>query len=51
MAEEAFGKTVDQLKRERTVAKGSFTKQANFLRRSASAMTEAELRNEFAVFC
>ncbi len=48
MAEDALGKSVDQLKKERTVARSSFTKQANFLSRSASDMTELELKSEFA---
>ncbi|KAM9709759.1 uncharacterized protein ACNS7B_023957 isoform 1-T1 [Menidia menidia] len=47
MAEEMFGKSVKQLKLDRTMAKSSFTKQANFLSRKASNMTEMELREEF----
>lgn len=47
MAEEAFGKTVKQLKQERTLAKSAFTKLANFLSREAQSMTESELREEF----
>lgn len=49
MAEDALGKSVDQLKKERTVARGSFTKQANFLKRSAADMSELELKSEFAI--
>lgn len=47
MAEEMFGKSLKQLKLDRTMAKSSFTKQANFLSRKASNMTEMELREEF----
>lgn len=50
MAEEALGKTVDQLKRERTTAKVNLTKQANFLSREAYSMTESELKEEFKKF-
>ncbi|KAL1249502.1 hypothetical protein QQF64_020507 [Cirrhinus molitorella] len=48
MAEEALGKTVEQLKKERTSAKSSFTKQANFLRREAHRLIESELKDEFS---
>ena len=47
MAEDALGKTVKQLKRERTTAKSSFTRQANFITRAVSSMLEAELKGEF----
>lgn len=47
MAEEAFGKSVKQLKQEWTLAKSTFTKLANFLSRGARSMTETELREEF----
>ena len=47
MAEDALGKTVKQLKRERTTAKSSFTRQANFISRGVSSMLEAELKEEF----
>ncbi|XP_073732568.1 uncharacterized protein [Misgurnus anguillicaudatus] len=47
MAVEAHGKTLEQLKKDRTVAKISFTKQANYLCRKASDLTESELREEF----
>ncbi|XP_049321149.1 uncharacterized protein LOC111193301 [Astyanax mexicanus] len=47
MAEELFGKTVDELKRWRTVAKSALTKQANFLSRGGHNLTESELREEF----
>ncbi|XP_055768950.1 uncharacterized protein LOC129844827 [Salvelinus fontinalis] len=47
MAEEALGKTVKELKQERTLAKSAFTKQANFLSRGAKHMTKSELREEF----
>ena len=48
MAVEALGKTLDQLKKDRTVAKTSFTRQANYLGREAGDLTESELRQEFA---
>lgn len=48
MAEEAFGKSVKQLKQERTTAKSSFTKMANFILRGASNMLQVELKEEFA---
>ena len=48
MAEDVVGKTVKQLKKERTAAKSTFTGQANFLRKGADSMVEAELREEFA---
>ncbi len=47
MAEEALGKTVKQLKQERTLAKSAFTKLANYLSRGARSMVENELREEF----
>ncbi|XP_073797048.1 uncharacterized protein [Danio rerio] len=47
MAEEALGKSVKQLKKERTTAKSSFTKQANFLCREAHRLIESELKEEF----
>ncbi len=47
MAEEALGKTVEQLRRERTSAKSSFTKQANFLCRESHRLIESELKEEF----
>ncbi len=47
MAENAFGKSVKQLKQERTLAKSTFTKLANFLSRGAQSMTETELREDF----
>lgn len=46
MAEEPE-KTVQQLKKERTTVKSSFTRQANFLCKEAELMVEAELRDEF----
>jgi hypothetical protein len=39
MAKKATGKTVKQLKQERTLAKSAFTKHANFLSRAAGNMT------------
>src|SRR4029434_2722867 len=39
--------TVKELKRERTTAKSSFTRQANFISRGVSSMLEAELKEEF----
>lgn len=50
MALEAFGKTVDQLKKERTTAKIKFTKQANFLSKEADSMIKSELKEEFKEF-
>ena len=47
MAEDVLGKTVTQLKKERTTAKSSFTKQANCIIRGARSMLEAELKEEF----
>lgn len=47
MAEEAFGKTVSQLKKERTLAKTAFTKAVNFLTRAAQSMAKTELQEEF----
>lgn len=50
MAEEALGKTVDQLKKERTSAKSSFTRQANFICREVNRLLESELKEEFKKF-
>lgn len=47
MASEALGKTVKQLKQERTLAKSAFTKQANYLSRAADVMIKQELQEEF----
>ena len=47
MAKEATGKTVKQMKQERTLAKSAFTKHANFLSRAAGNMTKCELQEEF----
>lgn len=47
MAEETLGKTVNKLKKERTYAKSSFTKQTNFLCREAHRLLESELTEEF----
>ncbi|KAM9764604.1 uncharacterized protein ACNS7B_019486 [Menidia menidia] len=47
MAEEVLEKTVKQLKRERTTAKSSFTRQANLISKEADSMVEEELREEF----
>ncbi|XP_048836046.1 uncharacterized protein LOC125711305 [Brienomyrus brachyistius] len=47
MAEEVLGKTVKLLKQERTIAKSSFTKLANFISRGANTMLRAELKEEF----
>ncbi|KAG7496065.1 hypothetical protein JOB18_011231 [Solea senegalensis] len=47
MAEEILGKSVQQLKKERTIAKSSFTRQANFISRGASSMLQVELKEEF----
>lgn len=48
MAEDVLGKSVQQLKKERTTAKSSFTRQANFISRGASSMLQVELKEEFA---
>ena len=48
MAEDVLGKTVKQLKKDRTAAKSTFTRQANVLGKGADSMVEAELREEFA---
>lgn len=45
MAEDVLGKT---LKRERTTAKSSFTRQANFISRGADRMVEEGLQEEFS---
>ena len=47
MAEDVLGKLVQQLKKERTTAKSSFTRQANFISRGASSMLQEELKEEF----
>ncbi|KAG7459262.1 hypothetical protein JOB18_007149 [Solea senegalensis] len=47
MAEEILGKSVQQLKKERTIAKSSFTRQAKFISRGASSMLQVELKEEF----
>lgn len=46
MAEEAVGKPIEQLKKERTAAKISFTRQVNFLSREAHRLMEEELKEE-----
>ncbi|XP_067280641.1 uncharacterized protein [Pseudorasbora parva] len=48
MAKETLGKTVKQLKQERTVAKSPFTKQANYLSKAAAEMIKHELQEEFS---
>ena len=40
MAEDALGKTVKELKRERTTAKSSFTRQANFIDKREQAIND-----------
>lgn len=47
MAEDAVGKTIKVLKGERTIAKSSFTRQANFLDKEASTMVETELKEGY----
>lgn len=47
MAEEILGKTVKVLKQERTTAKSSFTKMANFISRGADSMIQNELKEEY----
>ena len=42
-----MGKSVKELKKERTTAKSSFTRQANFIAREASSMLQEELKEEF----
>lgn len=48
MAKETLGKTVKQLKQERTLTKAAFTKQANYLSRAADGMIKHELQEEFS---
>ena len=48
MAKETFGKTVKQLKQERTLAKSAFTRQANYLSKAAAGMIKHELQEEFS---
>ncbi len=47
MAKETLGKTVKQLRQERTLAKSAFTKQANYLSKGANGMIKDELQEEF----
>ncbi|XP_073670542.1 uncharacterized protein [Paramisgurnus dabryanus] len=47
MAEDVLGMTVQQLKKERTTAKSSFTRQANLISREASRMLQVELKEEY----
>ena len=44
MVEEALGKSVKQLKQERTSAKSAFTKQANYLSKAADGLVKHELK-------
>lgn len=48
MAEEVYGKTVSQLKRDRTVAKSACTKAANFITTGVQNLTKSELQEEFS---
>lgn len=48
MAKEILGKTVKQLKQERTLTKAAFTKQANYLSRSADSIIKRDLQEEFS---
>ncbi len=48
MAKETLGKTVKQLRQERTLAKSAFTKQANYLSKAADGMIKDELQEEFS---
>lgn len=48
MAKETLGKTVKQLKQERTLAKSAFTKQANYLNKASDGMIKHELLEEFS---
>ena len=50
MAEEVLGRTVKKLKQERTTAKSSFTRQANFILRGGDSMSQEELKEEFTKF-
>lgn len=45
--EDVLGKSVKELKKERTTAKSSVTRQANFISRGASSMPQVELKEEF----
>ena len=47
MMEDVLGKLVQQLKKERTTAKSSFTRQANFISRGEGSMLQVELKEEF----
>lgn len=47
MAEEVTGRPLKQLKQERTSAKTTFTKQANYLSRAIGHLTKSELQKEF----
>ena len=47
MAEEALGKSVKQLKQERTSAISAFTKQANYLSKAADGLVKHQLLEEF----
>ncbi|XP_036007830.1 uncharacterized protein LOC118567254 [Fundulus heteroclitus] len=51
MAEEATGKTIKQLKTERTSAKAAFTKQANYLLRVTGDLMKSELQTEYRKLC
>ena len=42
-----LGKSVKDLKKERTAAKCSFTKQANFILRGGNTMLQEEMKEEF----
>lgn len=48
MAEEALGKTVKQLKQERTSAKAAFSRQADYLSHALGSMAKLELQEEFS---
>lgn len=48
MAEEATGRTIKQLKQERTSAKIAFTKLANYLTRAIRHLTKSELQKEYS---
>lgn len=47
MVKETVGKTVQQLKQEKALAKTAFTKQANYLSRAADSLVKHELQEEF----
>ena len=51
MEEEPTGKSIKQLKQERTSAKTAFTKQANYLSRVTGYLMKSELQAEYRKLC